>query len=69
MVIGETLAGGQVLEDGGVGRGGALRPLHRRGDRFGVAGGLLSARAQEGEGRVQRVRQEDVQEVSGFYLR
>ena len=52
------------MEDGGCGGGGAVRPLHRAGDRVRVAGGVLRARAQEGEGRVQGVRQEDVQEVS-----
>ena len=67
MAVGETLSRGQVLEDGGGGGGWALRPLHRRGDRVGVAGGLLRARAQKGEGWVQGVRQEDVQEVSGFF--
>ena len=61
---GEAVSRGQVLEDGGGGGGGAVRPLHRAGDRVGVAGGLLCARAQEGEGGMQGVRQEDVQEVS-----
>ena len=60
---GEAVSRGQVLEDGGGGGGGAVRPLHRAGDRVRVAGGVLRARAQEGEGRVQGVRQEDLQEV------